>query len=82
MTVSVCELKHVHMGASGLRACHPDAIVINAKAPERPAVGRRDGVQRLALQRQHLDAPPLLFAHVEPPMAYGDAHRLMELPGR
>ena len=51
---------------------------------ERFAVGRRDDVQWLALQRQNLDAPPpvLVFAHVESPVTYGDAGGLIELPGR
>ena len=61
---------------------HPKAIGINAKAAKRFAVGRRDDVQRLALQRQHLDAPSRRFANVESPVTYGDAGRLIELPGR
>ena len=65
-----------------MRACHPNAIAINAKAAERLAVGRRDNVQRLALQRQHLDALSLGLANIEPPVTYGDAGRLIELPGR
>ena len=60
---------------------HPKAIVINAKAAERFAVGRRDDVQRLALQRQHLDAPSRPFANVEPPVTNGDAAGLIELAG-
>ena len=64
-----------------IRACHPNAIAINAKAAERLAVGRRDNVQRLALQGQRLDAPSLVLAHVESPVTYGDAGRLIELPG-
>ena len=65
-----------------MRACHPNAIAINAKAAERIAVGRRDNVQRLALQRQHLDALSSLFANVEPPVTNGDAAGLIELPSR
>ena len=78
----VYELEQVHIGMTVMRACHPNAIAINAKAAERLAVGRRDNVQRLALQRQHLDAPSLPFANVESPVTYGDAGRLIELPGR
>ena len=48
---SVCELEQVHMRGIITWAYHPKAIVINAKAAERLAVGRRDDVQRLALQR-------------------------------
>lgn len=65
-----------------MRTYHPKAIAINAKAAKRVAVGRRDDVQRLALQRQHLDAPSRLFANVESPVTYGDAGRCIELPGR
>ena len=79
---SVCELEQVHMRLMLTWAYHPKAIVINAKTAERFAVGRRDDVQRLALQRQHLDAPSLLFANVEPPVTYGDAEGLIELPRR
>ena len=79
---SVCELEQVHMRGIITWAYHPKAIAINAKAAELFAVGRRDDVQRLALQRQHLDAPSPLFANVEPPVTYGDAGRLIELPGR
>ena len=78
---SVCELEQVHMRGIITCAYHPKAIVINAKAAERFAVGRRDDVQRLALQRQHLDAPSLLFAHVASPATYGDAGGLIELTG-
>ena len=79
---SVCELEQVHTRGILTWAYHPKAIVINAKAAERFAVGRRDDVQRLALQRQHLDAPSLQFAHVESPVTYGYAGGLIELPGR
>ena len=48
---SVCELEQVDMRELITWAYHPKAIVINAKATERFAVGRRDDVQRLALQR-------------------------------
>ena len=78
---SVCELEQVHMRGIIRWTYHPKAIVINAKVAEPFAVGRRDDVQRLALQRQHLDAPSRLFANVEPPMTYGDAPGLIELPG-
>ena len=47
---SVCELEQVHMRRILTWAYHPKAIVINAKATERFAVGRRDDVQRLALR--------------------------------
>ena len=77
---SVCELEHVHVRKLISCAHHPKAIVINAKAAERFAVGRRDDVQRLALQRQHLDAPSLVFANVDTPVTYGDADGLIELP--
>ena len=79
---SVCELEQVHMRGIFAWAYHPKAIVINAKAAERFAVGRRDDVQRLALQRQHLDAPSLPFANVESPVTNGDAPGLIELPSR
>ena len=79
---SVCQLEQVHTRGIITWAYHPKAIVINAKATERFAVGRRDDVQRLALQRQHLDAPSRHFANVESPVTYGDADWLIELPGR
>ena len=79
---SVCELEQVHVRGIITWAYHPKAIVINAKAAERLAVGRRDDVQRLALQRQHLDAPSRLFGNVESPVTYGDAGGLIELPRR
>ena len=77
---SVCELEQVHMRGIITWAYHPKAIAINAKAAELFAVGRRDDVQRLALQRQHLDAPSLVFANVDTPVTYGDADGLIELP--
>ena len=70
------------MGLTVMRACHPNAVAINAKTTERLAVGRRDDVQRLALQRQHLGALSLVLADVESPVTNGDAGRLIELPGR
>ena len=80
VTSAVCELEQVHMRGSIRRTYHPKAIAINAKAAELFAVGRRDDVQRLALQRQHLDAPSLVFANVDTPVTYGDADGLIELP--